>query len=637
MERRTSAVWGVTLAWCTLHYAASALIPDVLWGAHHAAFLGAWVLPAVLAAALILATPASARATTRALSPLESTEIKAASAWAYGVTAALAAILFASLQPRHRLFGDNIPRLKEVEGITPVRGGHEYDTWLRHELHSSFEPFFGQSAEQTYASLSIAFGVLFAVAALGLARHVGRSRAEAAILFGCLSSSGFILLFCGYLESYNSTTAATLFFLWATVAYAGRRCSLWVPALALALTGLSHALGLIAAPALVHAFVVSRGLDARLPERIARWLGPAISLVSVAAGVIALRQLRPYSLLPIFEPRSDTVYTVLSLAHLLDLINEHLLVAMSGWLALTLAWLCATKRPARDPIQEVLGVAAASSVGMFAFIRPALGSLDWDLMALPAPAFVAYGGYYLIARTRDLVAFGAVRLTAVALGILHTAPWIALQQSEASAIAAIEAMTARDAHTIGRRGGTLGVLMLLEGHEEAGRRQLERNERVSPRDDPVALRSLGQVYLREGRYDEVEELLPRMLLPVPDRGVVRLVRAFRDRAPRGADRTIEILRQVILLSPHPTFFGLLAEFYRDAGRSAETGWLTKLLDQTIAQEERHALAAPENAEVHLKLGALYLRRGYLDLAEHALSRAAELGLEPKESESLRQL
>jgi hypothetical protein len=362
---------------------------------------------------------------------------------------------------------------------------------------------------------------------------------------------------------------------------------------------------------------------------------PGLIAGSILAGIGLFELVRPTSKLPLFGLAPHLPYKVFSPSHLLDLFNEQVLVALPGWLGLGLGW-AGGQRRGPDPHLSLLAVAGVVPMGMWCVVNPALGSLDWDLMAMPAPAWVALGVHFFNARQPDRAGWGHQGVVLVALSLFHTLPWIALQRDEAGAVRAIEAMAARDAHTYGRRSGVLGVILLMEGHREAGKRQLERADSLGLKEDAVVLRSLCQLYLEEGRYQEAGERLERALRLLPDRATLRVLRYYRERAPQGRERSAAMLERVLRTQAHPTYFGLLAEFYKEEGKEAELIRLTRYLDETIAGTELLAQARPSGALL-MRLGGLYLRRGRVQESRRTLEQAAALPLRPDQRQGLEEL
>ena len=633
-NRRTFVATGVVAACVTTLHLLASIYPERLWGAHHLRFLLPEAVIPFYLAPLVLLVPQvnrqSRRAVAAVLGACGSTTLR------YAITLCVSALIFSLFPLGHHLFGDNLARLGEVAGLTEIdHRPHEYDTMLRRFVHRELGVLLGWGVDRTYATISILFGVAYAGGSLATSRRLGRSSAGAALLFCGLLSPGYLLLFFGYAEAYSSVVAATLFFLLSTLAFMEGRCSILLPVLTLAAVGLLHIMGLFVAPGLVFAAVKRYGLDRFLPSILRRHFASALCLASLLLGLWLFYLVRPFSLLPVFDRVDHLPYGILSFAHLLDMVNAQLLVALPGWIGLILALV---QRPAEaDPRLQLLGVSAVVTFGMWLTVNPALGSLDWDLLAMSALPWVLFGLYAMIVRIRSEGSLGYATAVVIGLSLAHTVPWISLQRWGDKAVLAIEAMVVNDAHTFGWRSGILGVSMISEGFHAAGKRQLERAERRSSDEAPVVLRTLAQIYLEEGRFDEVNSLLRRTLLLVPDKATLKLLRVYRQRAPNGAPAGIELLEYVISIYPHPTYFGMLAEFYRAAKRREDLFRLMDKLDRTISRSELLAAADPNDGENLMNLGALYLRRGRMFEAETAFDKAATTPLGAKQRVSLGEL
>jgi hypothetical protein len=100
----------------------------------------------------------------------------------------------------------------------------------------------------------------------------------------------------------------------------------------------------------------------------------------------------PYMLVPL---RSDETYTLFSLTHLLNLVNEHLLVAPIVLPLLGLVVVGYRRRvPWRDPVVVALALAAAGLLLFSATLYPDLSAaMDWDLFAPSALPYTLLTGY----------------------------------------------------------------------------------------------------------------------------------------------------------------------------------------------------------------------------------------------------
>ena len=342
-------VWALVVVVLGLHLAAAAA-PELLWGGHHLSFVPLPYQIALYVLVLVLAVPSLQDATILAFAKSLGRRVRLLR-WRFGCAVAAAVVLgiavFCGLQIQHTIFGDATVRLSELNGASaPVAPWYRGDTVVRFYLHSLFKWLWNPDPAQSFAATSILYGVFFLIAAAGITRRLAHTAAEAGLLFGALTTSGFVLLFCGYIEVYSSTVALELLFLWGVVTYSADSVRLWLPATLLLLLGFFHVLGLFVGPALAYAIIYRHGLD--------RHLGPVwrrrCLFVLIAASVLggwALYQLvRPTSAIPLVQSCGHIPYTLLSSAHILYLVNESILVALPGWMALFVAIFLSSKDPA---------------------------------------------------------------------------------------------------------------------------------------------------------------------------------------------------------------------------------------------------------------------------------------------------
>jgi len=418
-------------------------------------------------------------------------------------------VLFWSLPVQHNIFGDTTYRLAEVAADDPPGGSfytrHTQDPLVRYYLHQSFHSWWGWTPEQSYTSISAGLGIAYLLALLAISRRLGRTAAEQILLFGAASTSGYMLLFFGYVETYSSVLATVMLFLWATLKYADGEVGLWLPAATLLPVGGSHLLALFPAPALLCAVLYRHGWHLRLHlrpwphARLRLETMPLLVISSTVAWWALFQLVRPGSVVPLLTSAEHIPYTVFDPIHLAEIANQHMLVALPAWMALFLAVWVGRRDPDRvqppgrhprsgrradserveknrDPKAELLAVSALVSGCMMAVVNPALGRLDWDLMSMHAPVWVLAATHFFITRCRRSQIPVSARVTAVILmlSLAHTAPWIVLQQYPNKVVTSIEAMIRWDLHRHGDRILKLGVRLEDMGFTKAAIRQYKK-------------------------------------------------------------------------------------------------------------------------------------------------------------------
>jgi len=295
-----------------------------------------------------------------------------------------------------------------------------------------------------YTLLSVMAGAIFIWALFGVAGRLGAERHDQAVIFGLVASLGLIQLFFGYIENYSLMTVGVLIFIWLAVRALRGETALVGPALALALTHAFHPSTIVLAPGLLLlAWQLRRAAaDRARPLRlIFAIVGPYLAIF---AGVLILMTAGGHGLdallgadapgggdhrwfVPLFETTTRWEhYTMFSLGHLRDIVNEQLLVAPVVWPGLALiAALARPRIPHRDPIFRLL-LALTLLYGLLTWTwNPDYGGQrDWDLFA-PAslPAALLFG-YTLRAALPERAALRRAGWALIAAQAFHTALWV---------------------------------------------------------------------------------------------------------------------------------------------------------------------------------------------------------------------
>jgi hypothetical protein len=358
--------------------------------------------------------------------------LKLGSAWVRLAVAALCAIPFYLLRVQHLRWGDAKVLIQAIPHpdfkLTYVWQA-PLDVFIHAKGWALGNQLFGwPDPRPVYWILSTAAGVAFVWVLLGLARWLGRNRAERALVVGLVITLGTMVLFFGYIENYTFMTLGVLIYIWlALLALRGETSLVWA-AVALAITNAFHPSTIILIPTLLYTgFLTARAgrpvsesnrpawhVGQRYPRSV--WSGLASILVPYAlvlAGVGALMTVGGHGIDALlgadapgggdrrwFVPliRATTKfehYTMFSLGHLQDIVNEQLLVAPAIWPGLILVATFAWRRlPLRDPAFRLLATMAACYLLLSLVWNPDYGGQrDWDLFApaaIPAAILLAY-------------------------------------------------------------------------------------------------------------------------------------------------------------------------------------------------------------------------------------------------------
>jgi hypothetical protein len=428
-QRLLLAIRSVALLLLALRLLAPALSEDLAWGlwpATYQSLTAQWLL-AIAAATFVVfgerlwAAAIPVRATLGRVSFLDPVPRLAISL--------LAGALFYVFRIRHLGWGDAellIKALGDPHRITYIWQA-PLDVFIHARGYQIGNALFGwQDPLPVYHILSALAGVAFVWVLFGVAALLGRNRTERFLSVGIVGTLGLMQLFFGYIENYPIMTLGVLLYAWTALRYLrGEIALVWVTTI-LALTHAFHPSTIVLIPSLLYLVLftapirsgngeasqgVSKGDRLRLDWR--KLLSVAVPYALVFAGVVALMTNGGHGLdalmgvdfpgggdrkwfVPLFEVTTEWQhYTMFSWGHLVDIVNQQLLVAPMVWPTLILIAIFAWRRIPKD---EPVGRYFALMAGFYLLLTLTWnadygGQKDWDLFSpasLPAALLLAW-------------------------------------------------------------------------------------------------------------------------------------------------------------------------------------------------------------------------------------------------------
>jgi hypothetical protein len=451
----------LALALIALNLIAPLLTEKTAWGLWPMTYV-----PTALRWVLALAATALVLFGDRLRAPAWLDRLNLGSPWARLGWAALCAIPFYLLRIRHLRWGDAkvlVEAIPHPDFKLTYIWQAPLDVFLHAKGWALGNQLFGwPDPRPIYWILSTAAGVAFIWVLLGLAGWLGRNRAERALIVGLVVTLGAMELFFGYIENYTFMTLGVLIYVWLALrAIRGETPVVWA-AIALALTNAFHPSTIILTPSLLYAgFLATRGgrqsdsegnelssvapMGGRRPRPA--WHTAAsivVPYVLVFAGVVALMTSGGHGvdalvgadapgggdrrwLVPLLRTTTKFEhYTMFSLGHVLDILNEQMLVAPAILPGLILIVLFARSRlPLRDPAFRLLALIAACYLLLTLTWNPDYGGQrDWDLFApaaVPAAILLGYALPRALPETSALIGAGWALVAAQGF---HCIAWI---------------------------------------------------------------------------------------------------------------------------------------------------------------------------------------------------------------------
>jgi hypothetical protein len=456
-----------------LHLMAGSLLPEeVAWSVWpYTAFPAAFKWLAGLAVAFLALTPVT-NALDRSFNRLGMVISKMAAVYPFlkdrrlwfGTIAASMAVPFWLLRIRHLRWGDAdfiVKALSYTGADRPVWTIYNWQAPLSIFTHAQLwfilNPVPGVGVDTLYAITSVLSGVGFVYVLFLLADSLGRHWSEKATVFGLVITTGSMQLFFGYVENYTVISLGLTLTLYLGVRCLRGKISLVWPSLVLAVTNAFHPSTIVLWPAMGYIGLRLSGRRPSVLSQVIEWAKLALPPVLVLAILVVLMTAgghgpetmlvddRPggadgIPFVPLYQVTTEWQhYTMFSLAHLLDWVNEHFLISPFGLFLLLLALVTRIGRrntvTSPDDGQSRLTFLAIAGLAylLLTFVwNPDYGGRnDWDLFAPSAFVYTPLAACLLVRRSRawaessgERCFLGQVVPVIVAASALHTMAWI---------------------------------------------------------------------------------------------------------------------------------------------------------------------------------------------------------------------
>jgi hypothetical protein len=431
----------LAIAFILLHVLSTVLPPNLAWGLSFFAHPDS--LPGLLISALYLALavpPVTALFLSKIEGPVSAAmDFFRNRKFLFRLTLALiSGSLFWLFRIRHLYWGDAkifVEAIPHPDFRLTYNWQAPLDVFIHSKIWELAHKLWGWDVATVYGVISVLSGVLFLQLLVNVAEELGRNRPERLFLWALTATGGFIQLFFGYIESYTIIPTGILAYLWLGIRSIKGQTSLFWPILCLSLTNAFHPSTIVLWPS---AFLLVKGRPRK------EWLKFLAIPIVVALGVIALMESGKHGIdallgvdfpggadrhwfVPLRHAGTEWEhYTMFSLGHLVDIVNEQLLVAPFGLILAILLWKEGFQKAGQEDKKPLIFLTLASAFYLL-FIwtwNPDYGGRkDWDLFAcvgIPLNLLAAFTATRAWSK-EELKENG---LLLVLASLIHTAFWV---------------------------------------------------------------------------------------------------------------------------------------------------------------------------------------------------------------------
>ncbi|NIN01069.1 MAG: tetratricopeptide repeat protein [candidate division Zixibacteria bacterium] len=579
-----------------------------LWGINHLAYFSPYFAVAITILGLLVLVPKInhwlQNSLKKVLSVIYEFTVKRHKYLYFIVFSFLSIVVFWLLKVKIPLLGDGYYLITLLSTAKVIPTGAPLEIAVHLYLYKFLGQFIAVDAMTIYALVSYLAGAIFIFFAILTADLLGKNKFEKVFVFSILVSMGSILLFFGYAEHYSLTYASILAYLYFSLRYLKKESNILPATLTFIISCSLHLQTFYLFPSLVFLYLLKSDVgtgELHVSKKRIFLLSLLCIPIIIGMGVYMMEYIKHSSLGAITVPFTITLpqpplgmayhYTLFSSAHLLDMLNEHLLVSPVGSiLLLTVVATFGLKNIVlRDRIFQFLVLVLLFQLAFHFFIYPDLGSVrDWDLFCFTALGYSLLGIYLFLKLVQDQQRMRYIGTVLVFTSVLSTLPWVMLNASIKKSLERI--VDALELHK-----GNLSFYIYVEDYlKKMGSSGAQENKRM----DKLFREHYLLTWLHRRAREQVEA------------GDLDSAEAIYEEAVRIAPWRIS------------THFDLGA-FHLGRGR----------LDQAISEFEKAIQADPEDTRAfksYVELGYIYFRKRELEKAIEMYKTAVQGEIENKD-------
>lgn len=536
------------------HFLSSFFPKSRLWGINHLAYFPLWVRLVFTIPGLLILVPWVNSRVYKLLDRIPSffqrifpkREVLTAS-----LLAVISMFFFWLLRTRTYFLGDGYTLISELRGERYAKIGFEpLEIFVHLYLYKFLKLFSTLSPELIYAGLSILAGGVFIFVLVFLTRILSENRLDRLFVFSIFLFSGATELFLGYAENYTLVYVSILAYLYFSLRHLQGKVKIYLPAFFCLLSIGFHFSSAYLLPSLFFLFALKRkkgefafSMKKALPYFFILIFLFALSVFYIWSMNPALSDI----FVPVFHGRVYAPdYTLFSFPHILDVINQHLLLSPVGIvLLLSLVMVFKERIRFKNPIIVFLILVSMTQISYHFVVDPKLGAgRDWDLLSNVALGYTLLGACLFIsmAKSRE---YASIALIFTAF--LCTTPWFLINADNNSGIGRYRNLL--DVDLKKSLTGRWTLVNYYNAQNEIGIAKQFSTEifKLFPED---SLRREAELYRGQGNLVKALELVEQALKLNPDYLEARQVLGVIYLDQGKLDKALEEFEQVVRVSPY---------------------------------------------------------------------------------------
>lgn len=349
----------------------------------------------------------------------------------------LAMIVFWVFRSRTHFLGDGFNYVANLNsGVETSIWSELLESLLHVQLHKFLNLFLSADGHLTYQVGSVAAGAFFIFLVFLISDYLGRDLFEKVFICVILATAGSVQLFFGYVEHYSYVSLAVLGYILSSLKWMEKGGKIVIPVFLFLLSTAFHFSGFLLLPSLVYLLFLAGPRRITAKKFLVLGGGALLALVLISIYVYTSKPLLIRIFVLPFEGKFTGGYTSFSWAHLLDILNELLLISPAGVILILATLLAASeKADLRSPrIFFLLLVAGFGFVFHFTF-DPLLGAArDWDMFAITSPGYTILGICLFLKLGPKVEPLKYASLVLICTSVFSFLPWVALNVSESKAV-----------------------------------------------------------------------------------------------------------------------------------------------------------------------------------------------------------